>query len=99
MSEIDYDRIEKIATNAAKNAQHSIVTETVKEVLGSYGMHDPQDTQELLSYGRACRRNKQNMSRGFFSNIGGHAATALLTIGAILAALKGIFSGGAVSEI
>lgn len=88
MNEIDYDRIEKIATNAAKNAQHSIVTETVTEVLKAHGIHSPQEMQDLMVYGRACMRNKQNMSRGFWGSVGGHAATVIFTLGAFWAVMK-----------
>lgn len=93
MSEIDYDRIARIADKAANKAQHSLITKIVQEVLGSYGLHSAEDGQELLSFVRREMKDKKDLRKGFFGQVGGHLATAMITLLMVWAAsIKGIIN-------
>ena len=80
MSDIDYNRIQKIAEEAAKNAQHSLVTKTVTEVLKAYGIHDPQQMQRRMITVDEIINNKNYISRGFWGGLGSNMATSILTL-------------------
>lgn len=90
MGEIDYDRIAKIAEKAAGKAQHTIVKKTVVEVLKVYGIHDPEEMQNLIVYGKRCMEDKREMRKGFLGGLGGHLATVVVSVGAAIAAMKGM---------
>ena len=90
MPEVDYKKIAEIANAAAENISTDLVTKTIAGVLKTYGMHDPEKTQKVMMFGEACMRDKQNLRRGFFSGVGGHLATMIISISAAIAAIKGL---------
>ncbi len=89
MTEIDYDRIEKIADAAAAKAQHSLITKTVRDVLKAYGIHDPEKMQKRMIFLDKDIENTRDIRKGFFGSIGGHAATLVITLGVVWVAIKG----------
>ena len=84
MAEIDYDRIEEMIDRSAKSAASEVSTDiiqkTVAGVLKTHGIHDPKEMQELMVYGKRCMQDKREMRKGFFGEIGGNVATALITL-------------------
>jgi hypothetical protein len=89
MTDIDYDKIETIVNKAAGNVSTKLITKTVAGVLQTYGIHDPEEMQKLMVYGKACMKDKADMRRGFWGGLGGHLAAIVVSVGAAIAAMKG----------
>lgn len=87
LSQEDLDKIQQIAVSASSSISTTVIQqiakettrETILEVLKVYGIHDPQEMQRILLYGKECMKNKQNISKGFFTGIGGQMATIVVS--------------------
>jgi len=92
----DYERIAKIAKEAS-DVSFTRMEKTIEKCMDrkfdSLGMGNPDKVRKIMIYGEQCMENKQNMRNGFFNGLGGHFATALITIGAVwVATTKGMFN-------
>lgn len=93
---VDYDRIAKIAKDASDvsfNRMEKSIKKCVREEFDNVGMGDRDKVRRIMIFGEQCMENKQNMRRGLFTSIGGHMATAVLTLGAMWIAVKSGLGG------
>jgi len=94
MSEVDYDRIERIAKDASEisfTRMEQTIEKCIDRKFDSMGMGNPDKVRKIMIYGEQCMKDKQNIRRGFLTGIGGHLATVVISATLAWGVVRGWF--------